>query len=418
MAEETGAPRPGGRRAALAFIFVTIGLDMIAMGIVIPVLPQLVLQFMAGDTATAVRVTGVFSMVWALMQFLWSPFLGALSDRFGRRPVVLISNFGLGLDYILMALAPGITLLFVGRIIAGITAASISTSGAYIADVMPPEKRAGAFGMMSVFFGLGFILGPGLGGLLGAISPRLPFWVAAGLSLANATYGLFVLPESLPPEKRGKFSWRRASPLGSFQLLRSHRELFGLATISFVIQIAHASLPSVFVLYGIYRYGWDSGTVGGVLSSVGFCQALVGGGLVRPAVSRLGERLALLVGLACGMIAFLTFGIASTGIGFVLGVPIMALWGLAGPALQGLMSRRIAASEQGQLQGALSSLAGIAGMFSPGLFTGVFAYFIEQQGAWHQPGAPFLLAAGIMAVAVTVAVVVARRQPVEAARVA
>ena len=240
-------------RAAQAFIFVTVALDVLAMGIVIPVLPKLVEAFLGGNTARAAEVFGVFGTVWSLMQFVCSPVLGVLSDRFGRRPVILLSNFGLGFDYILMALAPTVRWLFVGRVISGITGASFTTAGAYIADVTPPEKRAAGFGMIGAAWGLGFVLGPALGGLLGEVSPRLPFWVAAGMTLLNAMYGLFVLPESLPPERRRAFSWRRANPVGSLTLLRSHHELFGLAGVNILYFLAHQALPSVFVLYTGYR---------------------------------------------------------------------------------------------------------------------------------------------------------------------
>ena len=253
---------PGPRRAAFAFVFVTVLLDMFAIGIIIPVLPKLVEDFMGGDTARAAIVYGVFGTAWALMQFLFSPMLGSLSDRFGRRPIILLSNFGLGLDYILMALAPSLRWLFVGRVISGITAASISTAGAYIADVTPPEERAAKFGLLGAAFGAGFVIGPALGGLLGGISPRLPFWVAAGLSLANGMYGLFVLPESLKREQRTPFSWRKANPVGALKLLRSHHELWGLTCVVFLSNLAHAALPSVAVLYMSYRYNWDTNMVG------------------------------------------------------------------------------------------------------------------------------------------------------------
>src|SRR4051794_25973411 len=275
---EPNPPPPG--RAAFAFIFVTILLDMVALGIIIPVLPGLVVGFMGGDAAGSAEVLGVFGTAWALMQFLVSPALGVLSDRFGRRPVILLSNFGLGLDYILMAVSPSLSWLFVGRLISGITAASIPAATAYIADVTPPENRAGAFGMLGAAFGLGFVVGPALGGLLGNLDPRLPFWVAAAFSLANAMYGLFVLPESLTREKRSPFSWRRANPVGSLKLLRSHPELFGLAGANFFTFLAHEVLPSTFVLYATYRYDWSERTVGFALATVGFCYALVQGTLV------------------------------------------------------------------------------------------------------------------------------------------
>jgi DHA1 family tetracycline resistance protein-like MFS transporter len=390
-------PEGGRRRAALAFIFVTIVLDMFALGMIIPVLPHLIEDFLGGDTAGAAKVYGVFGTVWALMQFLSMPVVGALSDRFGRRRVVLLSNLGLGLDYVLMALAPNLWWLFVGRVISGMTAASVSTGMAYIADVTPPEKRATAFGKVGVAFGLGFVLGPALGGLLGSVDPRLPFWVAAALSLANAAYGFFILPESLPPERRRPFQWRRANPVGSLALLRRHPELSGLAGVVFLSNLAHVALPATFVLYAAYRYGWQERDVGLVMAGVGICSALVQGALVGPTVRRFGERRALLVGLACGAVGFLGYGLAPTGLLFLAAVPVVALWGLASPAAQGIMSRHIGATEQGALQGATGSLMGIATMIGPGLFAGIFAYSIGAGTRWHAPGAAFVLASLLLA---------------------
>jgi DHA1 family tetracycline resistance protein-like MFS transporter len=378
-------------------------LDMLALGTIVPVLPKLVVTFLNGDTAAAAEVYGVFGTAWALMQFLCSPLLGALSDRFGRRPVVLISNIGLGLDYIVMALAPSLWWLFIGRVVSGITAASISTGFAYVADVTPPEGRAARFGMLGVAFGAGFVLGPALGGLAGGIDPRLPFWIAAGLSLTNALYGLFVLPESLPRERRAPFEWRRANPLGSLTLLRSRRELLGLASVNFLGQLAHAVLPSVTVLYMGYRYGWDERTVGLVMAGVGICSMVVQGALIGPVVRRFGERTALIVGLLFGAAGFAIYGIAATGAMFLVGVPLMALWGFASPAALGLMSRRVGPNEQGQVQGANGSIAGIANMIGPGLFTQVFAVAIAPERSWHLPGAPFALAALTLVVAMAIA---------------
>ncbi|MDY7232863.1 TCR/Tet family MFS transporter [Hyalangium rubrum] len=387
------------RQAALAFIFITVALDMLAVGMIVPILPKLVVSFLNGDTVRSAEIYGLFGTVWALMQFGASPVLGALSDRFGRRPVILVSNFGLGLDYVLMALAPSLAWLFVGRILSGITAASISTAGAYIADVTPPEKRAASFGMLGAAFGLGFVLGPALGGMLGATDPRLPFWIAAGLSLLNGMYGLFVLPESLPRERRAAFSWRRANPLGSLKLLRSNRDLFGLATVTFLSHLSHGVLISVYVLYVGYRYGWDERTVGLTLAGSGIASTVVQAGLVRPIVARLGERRTLLLGLGFGVVGFALYGLATTGVGFWMAIPVMALWGLAGPAAQGLMTRRVGASEQGQLQGANSSLMGISSLIGPILFTQTFAWSINPDTGWHLPGAPFLLAAVLLACA-------------------
>ena len=402
--QQSAAPGPG----ALAFIFVTVALDVLALGIVIPVLPKLVESFLGGNTARAAEIYGVFGTAWALMQLVFSPLLGALSDRFGRRPVILVSCFGLGLDYVLMALAPNLGWLFVGRVISGITSANVATAFAYIADVTPAEKRAASFGLVGAAFGLGFVLGPAAGGLLGGIDPRLPFWVAAACSLANAMYGLFVLPESLPRQRRAAFSLRRANPVGSLVLLRSHTRLLGLATVNFLMNLSHVVLPSVTVLYMGYRYGWNETAVGLTLAGVGVCALIVQGGLVRPVVARFGERPALATGLAFGAAGFAVYGLAPTGPLFLVGVPVMSLWGLAGPATQGLMTRLVGPSQQGQLQGANSSIMGITGLIGPGLFTQTFATCIGPRASWHVPGAPFLLAALLMVVATALALRVTR----------
>jgi DHA1 family tetracycline resistance protein-like MFS transporter len=384
-------PPKSARSAAFVFIFITILLDMLAVGMIIPVLPKLVATFLGGDTAQAAKTYGYFGTVWALMQFIFSPLLGTMSDRFGRRPIILLSNFGLGFDYILMALAPNLSWLFVGRVISGITAASVPTAGAYIADVTPEEKRAKAFGMLGAAFGLGFIVGPAVGGWLGDVNPRLPFWVAAALSLANAIYGLFVLPESLTRDRRTPFSWKRANPVGSLKLLRSHHELFGLAGVTFLCTLAHDSLPSTFVYYSDYRYHWTPRTVGFVLATVGICFGIVQAVLVGRIVGSLGERRALILGLVFGTLGFAIYGLAAYGWIFWLGIPVMSLWGLSGPAAQGLMSRRVTSSEQGQLQGAIGSIRGISGMLGPILFTWTFAKFIGPLRHWNLPGSPFLL---------------------------
>ena len=268
MHEARSEPTPG-RKAAVVFVFVTVMLDMLALGVIIPVLPKLILAFKAGDTARAAEILGIFGTVWALMQFLSGPVLGALSDRYGRRPIILLSNLGLGLDYILMALAPNLILLFIGRVISGITAASVSTAFAYVADVTEPQKRAAAYGFLGAAFGVGFVLGPAIGGLLGGIDPRLPFWVAAVASLLNALYGWLVLPESLPPERRSPFKLAKANPIGSLGLIRSHPALVTLASAHFLSHLAHVALPSVFVLYAFHRYGWGEEMVGITLALVG-----------------------------------------------------------------------------------------------------------------------------------------------------
>lgn len=380
---------------------------MLAVGMIVPVLPGLVKSFLAGDTARAARMLGVFGTVWSLMQFLFSPLLGSLSDRFGRRPVILLSNFGTGIDYLVMALAPTLGILFVGRVISGITSASIPTAMAYIADVTPVAQRAAGFGMVSAAFGLGFVLGPAFGGMLGNINPRLPFWVAGALSLANALYGLFVLPESLPRASRGGFSWLRANPVGGIGMLRLRPNLLALGTVMFLGYLAH-QVFEVYVLYAQYRYRWDDRTVGLSLAAVGTFSALVGAVLVKPAVRRFGDRTTMLGGLFLGSLGFAIFGAARNGTAFLVGIPVMNLWGLAGPTAQGLMSREVAASEQGQLQGAISAFRGIAGLIGPILFTFVFARAITGFGNWRAPGTPFYLAAGLLFSSLLLALRVAR----------
>jgi DHA1 family tetracycline resistance protein-like MFS transporter len=394
---------PPVRKAALAFIFVTVLIDMLAFGMIIPVLPVLVQNFMGGNAARAAEMYGVFGTAWALMQFIFSPVQGSLSDHFGRRAVVLISCAGLGLDFILMALAPNLWWLLVGRVISGITAASSSTAGAYISDVTPPEKRAASFGLIGAAFGVGFVLGPALGGLLGAISPRLPFWASAFLALGNVCWGLFVLPESLPKEKRVPFSWRSAHPLGALKLLRSHPMLSGLALCYFLMNFAHVVLPSTTVLYMHYRYGWDTRDVGILLAGVGISSLIVQGFLVKPAVRWLRERRAVAVGLIFAATGFAIYGLAVSGTIFWIGVPVMALWGIATPSLQTLMTRLVHATEQGRLQGALASLMGLASLIGPMVFTGTFAVFISTRADWGLPGAPYLLASALVFGAVLLA---------------
>lgn len=391
------------RRGAVAFIFVTILLDMVALGVIMPVLPKLIESFVDNDTAHAARIFGLFGTAWALMQFVFSPVLGALSDRFGRRPVVLLSNFGLAADYVLMALAPSLVWLFIGRVISGITSASISTAFAYIADVTPPERRAAVFGRIGAAFGAGFILGPALGGLLGDIDPRLPFWASAALSLANALYGLFVLPESLASDKRAPFRWKSANPVGALHLLRSNAALAALSVVNFISQVAHVVLPSTFVLYATYRYGWDSKTVGLTLAMVGICAMVVQGLAIGPIVRLLGERNALVMGLCCGALGFVILGAAPTGPLSWLGIPVLSLWGISGAAMQSLMTRLVAPDQQGQLQGATASVQSVSQLVGPFLFTLTFSYFIGASAPWHLPGAPFLLAAVLMVVCVMIA---------------
>jgi DHA1 family tetracycline resistance protein-like MFS transporter len=378
------------RDAAVVFVFITVVLDMLALGMIIPVLPKLIEGY-AGSTQRAAQIFGIFGTAWALMQFLCSPVIGALSDRFGRRPIILMSNLGLGLDYILMAVAPNLSWLFIGRLVSGITASSISTSFAYIADVTTGENRSKAFGLIGAAFGVGFVLGPAVGGLLVDYGPRIPFWVAAGLSLTNFCYGALVLPESLSAERRAVFTWARANPIASLILLSRRRSLFGFATINFLDQLAHVVFPSTFVLYASFRYGWDPKTIGLTLTGVGVCSMIVQGGLVGKVIKLVGERSTLLIGLTFGMAGFVLYGLADTPKLFWMAIPIGSLWGLAAPPLQGMMSQMVDATEQGKLQGANTSLSSIAQLIGPGIFTLSFSYSIGNGAQWV--GLPFLLAA-------------------------
>lgn len=400
------APVPASSRhkAAFAFIFVTVMLDMLAFGIIIPVLPHLIVDLIGGSIAKAAVWTSAFGTVYMLMQFVFSPVQGTLSDRFGRRTVILISSFGLGVDFIVMALSPVMWLLFVGRAVSGICSASFSTANAYIADIVPKEQRAAAFGAMGGAFALGFIVGPALGGFLGGISLRLPFWVAAGLSLVNFCYGFFVLPESLPPERRTRrFDWRHANPFGALVLLRRYPQVFAFAAVLFLTNLAQFSLNSTYVLYTDYRYGWGPQIVGYTLGLVGLCSGLVQAVLVRQLMPKLGERRMIMLGLPLCVIAYLFFGLSSVGWMFLLGIPLLCLGGLSGPPAQALITQQVDPHEQGRLQGALSSLASLAGIFGPAVFANLFALFISDHAPAHLPGIAFVLAAALLTIATILA---------------
>src|SRR5881409_1618616 len=390
------------RQAAVIFIFITVVLDMLAIGLIAPVLPKLVLTFLNNDMKRAADWNGIFLTVFAAMQFFFSPIIGVLSDRIGRRPVLLLSSLGLGLDYIVMALAPTIGWLFLGRIISGITASSIPTAIAYIADVVPKEKRASAFGMIGVAFGLGFILGPGIGGPLGDISPRLPFWVAAGFSLVNWLYGYIFVPESLRDEHRKEFTLRRANPIGSLVLLRSHHELWKLASLQFLAYISHEVFV-IWALYAIYRYAWSSGMIGLSLAIVGIFTAAISGGLTGRIVGWLGERRTLYIGQFFGAIGMLVAGLARTSAVYIASIPIISMWNISFPAAQGMMTHRVSEREQGELQGAIQSLRSIAFIIGPYLFSGIFAWFISPKRSVHLPGAPYFLAAALLFTAMLLA---------------
>lgn len=400
MTDPSAAPAAGGRQAAFGFIFAASLMNAVSFGIMIPVLPYLVKEFVGGDTAEAARWNVVFGATWGLMQLFCGPILGMLSDRIGRRPVLLISLFGLAVDFLFMAFAPTLMWLFVGRIINGLTAASFSTANAYVADVTAPDKRAKTFGIMGSAFSFGFLVGPALGGWLGDFDLRLPFLVAAGLTTLNWIYGLLILPESLPVEKRvTRFDWRRANPIGSLNFLRSHNELLGLATIGFLFQLAHTVLPAVFVLYAGERYGWGTGTIGLTMMATGVIGVAVQLFAVGPVVARIGERGALLLGALGGAAGFALYGYAPTGWAYLASAPVFALLNFLQPGLQGLMTRRVGAHEQGQLQGANQSLQGIASVVGPILFGLVFAWAVDNDATLHMPGLPIYLAAALLVIA-------------------
>jgi DHA1 family tetracycline resistance protein-like MFS transporter len=391
------SPSPS-RRAASTFILMTVALDMLAMGMIAPVLPRLIASFMQDNASSAAQMLGWFGTVFAVMQFFCSPILGSLSDRFGRRPIVLLSNFGLGFDYLLMAWAPSLAILFIGRVISGITASSIPTAMAYMADVTPKEKRSAAFGMLSAAFGFGFVLGPAVGGLLGNMNPRLPFLVSAILSLLNGLYGLFVLPESLSHEHRMAFSWKRANPVGSLALLK-RGSMLGISAVLLFGYLAQQSLMNVYVIYADYRYHWTDATVGLSLAVVGIFSALYGAVLVKPAVKRLGERGAILLGLLGGASGYTLFALSSTGTLFWFGIPLLNIMSIAWPSAQGLLSHKIGPSEQGQLQAAINSLRGLAGLVGPGIFTYIFSRSIGVNPIVSVPGMPFFTAAAMLLIA-------------------
>ncbi len=408
MAEPNTTPAPSVGSAAFIFILIMVAFDFLAFGIIAPVLPDLIRSYEGGDFARASSIGGLFGLAWATMQFIFSPILGAWSDRFGRRPVILISCFGLGIDYVIMALAPSLRWLLLGRIISGITTSNVATAFAYVTDVTKPGERAKPFGMISAAFGLGFVIGPAVGGWLGNINLRFPFWVAAALSLGNAVYGYFVLPESLPVERRAKSAWHMANPLGALTLLRSHAELAGLSVVATLYYLAHNSLPSMWAYYTEYRYAWSRRDVGTSLALVGVCAAIVSGALVGPIVKRFGERRSLLSGLAFGTMGFAGFALASRGWVLMAMVPFIALWGIAAPAMQSLMARHVDPSSQGKLQGAINSLRAITGMAGPVLFTQIFALAISPQYGFHLPGAPYYLAAVLLGSSLLLAVYVTR----------
>ncbi len=399
------------RQAAFGFIFASALMNSISFGLMIPILPNLIKQFTGGDTAAASEWNVLFATTWGLMQFVFGPILGVLSDRWGRRPVLLISLLGLAVDFLFMAFAPTLWWLFVGRVLNGMTASSFSTAGAYLADVTPPERRAKSFGMLTSAFSFGFILGPTLGGFLGQHDIRLPFLVAAGLTGVNWLYGLLILPESLPRERRlAKFQWARANPLGSLRLLQSQRGLLALASVAFLFQFAQIVLPQIFVLYTTYRYHWSLAMLGLTFPLTGILGVIVQMFLVGPAVARFGERRVVLIGAAAGALGFAWYGSATTGWAYLLAAPLFAFSGFMMPGLQGLMTQRVPPNQQGQLQGAIQSLAGIGAVLGPLVFGETFAWSIRNEATLHMPGLAIYLAGGLLVLAFLLAWGVAHPQ--------
>jgi DHA1 family tetracycline resistance protein-like MFS transporter len=388
---------PPAGRAAVAFIFVTVLLDMMAFGMVAPVLPKLVSEFVKQDATSAALIYTLFNTTFALLQFLFSPLMGSLSDRFGRRPMILASNLGLGLTYALMGWAPNLAWLFIGRIVSGITGASYGTASAYIADTTPVEKRAGAFGILGAAFGVGFMIGPSLGGVLGEyFGARAPFFVAGAFSLLNASYGFFVLPESLPKTLRSPVKLKKANPFGTLVLLRRHPDLLALAATQFLSTLAQVSLPTTVVLYAMYRYHWSPLAIGPALTVVGIALAAVQVGVVGRFVKRFGNRIALVTGLGFGAAGLYIIGLAPTGPSFWIAAPVIAFWGLAGPAVQTMMTHHVEPYEQGLLQGATASLTGMAELVGPALFGLTYAYFVTPGHSPAASGAPFVLAGALL----------------------
>jgi DHA1 family tetracycline resistance protein-like MFS transporter len=390
-------------RAGMAFIFFTLLIDVLGFGLVIPVLPKLVQHLAHGNASAGASDYGLLLSCFGLMQFLFSPVLGSLSDRYGRRPVLLLSLFCSGIDYVIMANAPTVGWLFVGRILSGITSASFTTATAYIADVTPPERRAQNFGMIGAAFGLGFIIGPGIGGFLGSYGLRWPFWAAAGMSALNCLYGLFVLPESLPAENRRPFSLKSSNPLGALAILARHRWVLALTGCVGLQALAGQATQTTWVLYTTYRYGWSVRDNGNSLALLGLASIFVQVVVIRILVARIGERGAVVWGLLFNFIGVLGFALASRGWIMMVILPIWSLCFAAGPATQSLISSEYGPDEQGAVQGALTSLQSLTGIVGPILFTAVFGYFTSPAAPIHVPGAAFFLSALLIALSAALA---------------
>jgi DHA1 family tetracycline resistance protein-like MFS transporter len=383
--------KPGAH--ALAFIFITVLVDTIGFGIILPVTPQLIMDLTGEGVGEASIQGGWLAFSYAIAQFLCGPVIGNLSDRFGRRPVLLASLLAFGVDYALMGVAPTIAWLFLGRVVAGIAGAAHTTANAFVADISSPEKRAQNFGMIGAAFGVGFILGPAIGGLLGGLGPRAPFFAAAALALANLVYGFVVLPESLSPEVRRPFSWKRANTLGTLVHMRRYPVVWGIAGAMFLWQLAHQVLPNTWAYYTKLKLGWSESEIGLSLAFVGVTMAVVQGGLTRVIVPRIGEQLAVLVGLTDGMIGFLGYAFADRGWMMYAFLGFAALTGLAYPSMNALMSRQISPTAQGELQGGVASLYSLTAIIGPLIMTQLFGYFASAAAPIYFPGAAFVFSA-------------------------
>jgi len=381
------------RKPALGFIFITLLIDVTGLGIIIPVLPKLIQELSHGSLSEAAAYGGWLISVYAIMQFICSPIMGGLSDRFGRRPVLLASLFGFGLDYLFLAFAPTLGWLFVGRVIAGIMGASFTTAGAYIADISTPDKRAQNFGIIGAAFGLGFIIGPVIGGLLGSYGARVPFMVAAALTLLNWLYGLFILPESLSPENRRKFEWRRANPVGTLKSLFRYPVIAGLFVSLAFLYISSHAVQSNWSYYTIEKFSWDERAIGISLGVVGLVSAVVQGWLIRLIIPKLGQERSVYIGLSLYALGFLLFGLATQGWMMYAITVVYCFGGIAGPALQGIMSGIVPPNEQGELQGGFTSLMSITAIVGPPLMNNLFAYFSGASAPMYLPGAAMLLGA-------------------------
>lgn len=391
------------KSGALIFIFITLLIDVIGFGIIIPVIPALISELTGEGIAAAAQYGGWLMFSYAVIQFFFAPILGGLSDQYGRRPVILLSLFGFGIDYLVVAFAPTITWLFAARMIAGITGASFTTASAYIADVSTPEKRAQNFGLLGAAFGIGFIIGPVIGGVLGQFGSRIPFFAAAGLTLVNWLYGYFILPESLPKENRRAFSWRRANPVGTLKQLRLYPVILGLVASLMLIYIAAHSTQSTWTYYTIAKFEWDEAMVGYSLGFVGLMVAIVQGGLIRVVIPKIGQRRGVYLGLTFYVVGFILFAFANQGwMMFAFMIPY-ALGGFAGPSLQGIMTGQVPSNAQGELQGALTSVISVTSIVGPPLMTNLFAWFTDGTAGVHFPGAPFLMSAVLIVISIILA---------------